>query len=169
MLKVKGFTLVELIITIAVAAILLAIGAPSLNNLYQTIRTDMGSRKIQQVLTYARGQAITLRQNITVCHLTENRCDNSWGDGLTVFVDMNTNNELDGNDMDLRHIDSFHSSDNIKTGKTAVSFQADGLAFNSNTTITYCVKNYSSVSPKSVVISRSGRIKLKEEKASKCD
>ena len=61
MVKDKGFTLLELMITIAVAAILLAIGAPSLSNLYQNIRADMAAKRIQKTMMYARGQAVVSR------------------------------------------------------------------------------------------------------------
>ncbi|MBM7074505.1 GspH/FimT family pseudopilin [Shewanella sp. 202IG2-18] len=168
MFKVKGFTLLELMVTIAVAAILLVIGAPSLNNLYQSVRTDMGAKKLHQTIAYARGQAVSLGQNVTVCHRKEANCTNDWSKGLTVFVDQNGNNIFDGDDMELTHTENFNEHDSISTNQTFIQFQADGMAFGTQATAIYCPENSTSVTPKKVVVAPTGRIKMEDATSAEC-
>ena len=169
MVKVKGVTLVELMVTIAVAAILLVIGAPSLNNLYQSIRADMAIRKIHQAVTYARGQAVTLGQNVTVCHLSEGSCTKDWQQGVTIFVDQDSDAIFDDIDMNLNHIGAFNEKDtiSINNDSNGIVFQNDGKP-NDARSIIYCTEHPEHVAPKKVVISNSGRVKVEEGESSDC-
>jgi prepilin-type N-terminal cleavage/methylation domain-containing protein len=57
--ELKGFTLIELTIVIALMMILYAIAAPSLRNLAPSSRLKSSAREIQSLLTYARDVAMT--------------------------------------------------------------------------------------------------------------
>ncbi len=65
MQKNNGFTLIELIVTIAVMAIIATIAAPSFGNLIEKRKLDAETRELSFVLSEARAQATTLRLNIT--------------------------------------------------------------------------------------------------------
>lgn len=62
----RGFTLVELMVTIAVLAIIAMIAAPSFGNLVARKQLDTTTRDLTLVFGEARGQAISLRKNITI-------------------------------------------------------------------------------------------------------
>ncbi len=64
--KEQGFTLIELIITIAVLAIIATIAAPSFGNLVAKRKLDTTARDFALIFGEARGQAISLRKNITI-------------------------------------------------------------------------------------------------------
>ena len=66
MQKEKGFTLIELMVTIAVLAIVAMIAAPSFGDLIAKRKLDTTARDFALVLGEARGQAISLRKNITI-------------------------------------------------------------------------------------------------------
>ncbi len=57
--KMAGFTLIELMITITVAAILLTIGVPSLVSLYEGMRVNNNITKIHDIMVFARNQAVS--------------------------------------------------------------------------------------------------------------
>ncbi|ONG42179.1 hypothetical protein BKE30_01380 [Alkanindiges hydrocarboniclasticus] len=62
----RGFTLVELMVTIAVVAILAMIAAPSMSNLIAKQQLNKTTRELAETLTLARSQAALLRQEVTV-------------------------------------------------------------------------------------------------------
>ena len=64
--KMAGFTLIELMITIAVAAILLTIGIPSLVSLYESMRVNNNITKIHDIMAFARNQAISYGTTVNV-------------------------------------------------------------------------------------------------------
>lgn len=62
----EGFTLVELIVTIAVMAIIAMMAAPSMSNLLESKRLDTNQRDLISTLSEAKSQAVLGRQNVSV-------------------------------------------------------------------------------------------------------
>jgi type IV fimbrial biogenesis protein FimU len=149
----SGFTLVELMVTIAVAAILLAIGVPSLTSLYENARVNNNIDKIQGILVFARNQAINYGTTVNVCSFaTATTCGATadWSGGIRVFV-VDANNVK----IELRVIDNFNDSDKVKGPSNNITFTADGLS--SDVDIIYCPSGKTDLS-KSVSVSNSGRV-----------
>ena len=83
-----GFTLVELMITIAVAAVLLAIAAPSFTRLLANTRQTSAVNSLLNSLEYARSSALRGGQPVTVCpiaHPTDTSCSTDWNTGWGVI------------------------------------------------------------------------------------
>ncbi|ABX48342.1 type IV pilus biogenesis protein, putative [Shewanella baltica OS625] len=150
----KGFTLVELMVTIAVAAILLTIGVPSLTSLYEGTRSTNEIRKISDVFAFARNQAVNYGATVTVCPYAASPCGTDWNKGFSVYI------ENGGAKNVLKVIDSFNEHDVISlSGPTdkKVDFTPDGLV-SVETSIIYC-SNGKSDGSKSLKISTSGLIR----------
>ena len=62
----SGLTLVELIVTIAIAAILLTIGVPSMRSFFDTNRLKSASEQIYAHIQQARSEAITRNADVMV-------------------------------------------------------------------------------------------------------
>ncbi|MDS7695384.1 prepilin-type N-terminal cleavage/methylation domain-containing protein [Acinetobacter soli] len=77
MQKMKGFTLIELIITITVLAILATIAVPSFNSLLNRQKLNASARELMSKLVEARTQALTIRQTTGVCVSTVTNCAES--------------------------------------------------------------------------------------------
>jgi len=99
----SGVTLIELMITLVVAGVLLAIAIPSfqsfmISNTLNSVSTDLfGS------LNYARSEAVTRGDSVTVCpSSTGSTCGGSWSGGWIIFVDHNFNGAVDTGDKRLR-------------------------------------------------------------------
>lgn len=110
--KVSGVTVVELIMTVSITAILLVVGTPMFSGMLQKNRIGTTSSLLYTSLNVARGEAVKRRNGVKVCPSSDGsscRNDGDWSGGWLTFEDMNSNNtpqsgeiirvvnELDGN------------------------------------------------------------------------
>ncbi|MES1930385.1 type-4 fimbrial pilin related signal peptide protein [Salinisphaera dokdonensis CL-ES53] len=87
--RARGFTLLELLVTIAVAAILLAIAIPSYRSVVQRNAMAATVNDLVGDLNYARSQAVTRGQRVYVCKSSGNSACNAggdWSQGWLVYV-----------------------------------------------------------------------------------
>jgi len=94
MKKHSGFTLIELIITLAIVGILLMVGVPSLKNFMQRNQLIATSNELLSALHVARSEAIKLNRRVKVCESKNgtsctNPATGNWRNGWIVFVDAN--------------------------------------------------------------------------------
>ena len=66
-IKNKGLTMLELMITLAVATILIASAAPSFRESIQNTRLVTQVNELQTALSLARSEAVKRNENVTVC------------------------------------------------------------------------------------------------------
>lgn len=88
MLNSKGFTLIELMVTLVVLAILASIAVPSFQNTIQSSRTLSISNNLTTAMQFARSEAIKRGVRVDICRRNGNVCANStaWQDGWLVKI-----------------------------------------------------------------------------------
>jgi len=100
MKKNTGFTLVELLITIAIISVLLLVGMPSLKTFMQGNQLVASTNELIAAFNVARSEAIKRNGSVTVCESTNGTtCSvgtGDWQDGWIVFVDAATNQTSSG-------------------------------------------------------------------------
>lgn len=118
---IRGFTLLELITTIAIAAILMAIAVPNLTMFVENNRMKVTVGDVAAALNFARSEASKRRFPVTVCaRASDTTCANSatWNSGLLVFADSDGNGTFDpgapGNEI-LRVVDSLPDHVTLET------------------------------------------------------
>lgn len=98
----SGFSLLELMVTIAVAAMVLAIGVPGFQNVIKNNRIVSVSNELVTAMHLARSEAVKLRTNSVIC-ASDNPaaatpvCGNNFSKGWVAFLDRNGNGAVDTN------------------------------------------------------------------------
>jgi len=95
MKKINGFTLVELMITVAIAGIFAMAAAPSFTKMIQNNRLATQSNTLIGALNLARSESIKRGFNVILCRSSNGATcavAGDWDQGWIVFVD--TNNDV---------------------------------------------------------------------------
>ena len=151
-MNADGFTVVELLVTVAVIGILAVLGYPYVATYLQTAQTRAGAEELATVLNGARQLAIARNQNVCVS-LSSNKAvytigvSNTCGGGTT-FVGTNT--ASDGT-MAL------NNTMQISAATASVVFSSLGAAVQAGT---YTVRNPTTGGTMSVVVSSAGRVTI---------
>jgi prepilin-type N-terminal cleavage/methylation domain-containing protein len=98
--QVAGFTVLELMITIAVLGILLGIGVPSFNNIVRQNRIASQTNELLAAAAMARSEAVKRGTEVVLCPVDPDDPDMcsgeaNWNDGWMIFADE----EGDENDV----------------------------------------------------------------------
>jgi type IV fimbrial biogenesis protein FimT len=115
----KGFSLVELIITLTIAGILIAAATPALRNFIFDQRLTSQANDFIADLNFARSEAIKRATNVSVCKqggsLSSPLCNPSanWHAGRIVFVDSDGDSTIDGGETILRVRESLEGNNTL--------------------------------------------------------
>lgn len=96
-----GFTMVELLVTLVVLAVLLALAAPSMSKFVSNSRLRSSHGELVSALTLARSEA-TRRGLPVVVKARGTTVGSEFSDGWDVFVDANLNDKYDTGDTLIR-------------------------------------------------------------------
>lgn len=99
----KGFTLVELMVTVSIASILLAVAVPSYQSIMRESRLTTQANELMTALHYARSEAVKRGMRVTICKSANGAsCGGNWSDGWIVFNDTGAAGAVDASDEVLR-------------------------------------------------------------------
>jgi type IV fimbrial biogenesis protein FimT len=131
-----GFTLVELMVTIAVAALLVSIAAPSFRDMSVRNRLSTYTSDLIASINFARSEAVHRGSSVSICHSEDGAtCSGGWNDGWLTFADPNGDGARDDDEDAHETVLKFHES--LATTYTvgtddaiedAITFKADGSA-----------------------------------------
>lgn len=168
----RGLTLVELMIVIAIAAILAAIGFPSMNDFIQNNRLVSQVNSLIVSLNDARSHAVTRARPVIVCGSANGvGCDGDWSSGWMSFVDVNANGVYDvsdppepDDDILLSVMNAVPAGVDISlTGAALIRFNAQGVLDGVGaSTFTIC-DNRGDQSARGVLVFPTGRSSAAED------
>lgn len=92
---VKGFSLIELAVTLSVAAVLFTIGVPSFVELIKSLQITSTTNDFFAAINLARTEAVQRGVRVDIVPAG---ADGDWANGWVVFVDRNGNRQPDDRD-----------------------------------------------------------------------
>jgi len=101
----SGFTLLELLVTVSILAIVLSLSAPGMRSLVTGQELRSKANLLTSTLAYARNEAVSRVATISVCGSNgAGACSGSTdlSNGWLVFLDENANGTLDGSEELLK-------------------------------------------------------------------
>ena len=134
-MRAGGFTLIELMITISIVAVIAMIGIPAMGDfiLNNRIRSQSGNLMLQ--LTHARSEAMRTASRVTICPGTSGGCtgtgstsEGKWESGWVAFIDTNSNTALDTGETVISVSAALDGDNTLRSDafSTYISFRHDG-------------------------------------------
>ncbi len=169
-----GFTLIELIITVALAAIVVTIGIPSFRTAILNNSRTAQVNEFVGVLNIARSEAIKRGVRVTICRrLNDTTCATDttsiWENGWIVFVDQNQDGVIDAGEEILKVYGAIPNNFTLRTGGAftqSVAYLPSGVS-NSNSNLgadTFRLCDSRGVDQaRFIVISITGRVRVREK------
>ncbi len=162
----QGFTLVELLVTLTVLAVVLAIAIPTFNSSLESVRQRTLVNQLLADLNFARSRAITTRRPVSLCAGAAS-CDDQamWSGQVLIFDDLDANGMIDETDVTLRTtaVTPSHSWKwrNFRQQRH-MTFKPDGTTHSLNGTFILCRHE---TPLRKIVINITGRARLDAPKA----
>lgn len=134
-LRTAGVTLIELIVVLAIAAILSAIAAPSLTGIIKDNRLRLGANSLQGAFALSRSSAVARSAAVTICKSADGEScteDGDWAQGWVVYEGDSSDSPIDGGDDKRIRVQQVLHESLTFTGSSGVenyvSFNASGFA-----------------------------------------
>ena len=136
----KGITLIELLVTLSIVAILAALAAPNFKDLILNNRRTTQVNEFVLAMSYARSEAVKRGTPVTVCgRATDTSCvgNTDWDGGWLVFVDSPSphgDGVVDGTDPVLQVRPALEGGNTLRSGvRSSVTFQSNGFITGNDT------------------------------------
>lgn len=164
--KMKGLTLVELVVTLAIAAIVSLIAVPHMKKFMAKQRLSADLLKIKSTIETARNQAISNKQTIRICgalpdlkstHEATLDCKSDWTQLTVIKTKGLTQSKVLHQQTLAEHYRTVQWS--AFQRKPYLELTPYGFTNHQNGTLYLCHKKYSSLH-RAVMVSKTGRVTI---------
>ena len=139
-MRQQGFTIVELMITVALIAIIAAIGIPSYQDVVASNRVVTSINELHAGLRLARVEAVKRNADVVFCATSDSAsCSGTWNDGWLIFHDADGDGVADADEL-IRVGEGVHNGYNLtfSGGGTSITFLARGMTNGQSGTFKLC-------------------------------
>lgn len=158
----RGFTVIELMMALAVIAILAAAAMPAFGRLIQSGHAQAARSALIASLNTARMSAASKVANVGVCPSSDQQyCDRTtqWQGGWLTFVDLDRNGVRDDGEDILQAVTAAEGVAILTTaGRARIAYRPDGSSAGSNVTFTICDRR-GPAQATAIVVNNAGRVR----------
>lgn len=131
----KGMTLIELVVAVAIFAVLASLAAPNLKSFMRSNRLTSATNDLASSLNIVRSEAVKRGTSIILCisDATQSNCNSgstNWEDGWIAFVDADNSDTFNSGDTVLRVNTSLGGGTTVRSDQfpSTITFNSDGSA-----------------------------------------
>ncbi len=183
--RTTGFTLVELMIVVAISSILLTLAVPSLRSMVQRNQVDIVAQELSAALFYVRSEAVKLKMDVIMCvsNADGSDCESdaqkyNYANGWIIYMDCDDDGNYDqlvrtcdlNGDGTNETTELLRVHENLDTNLTVtgngnyvaeIGYMMNGRVkgVGGSLTVDLLSINQGNVSTKKVVVANSGRIR----------
>jgi type IV fimbrial biogenesis protein FimT len=133
-----AFSLIELLLVLAIIAIVSAIGMPNLRELWLRLQAEHFMRQLSQHLAFARVHAIAQQRPVQLCPRQGAACSSDWN---SVPIQLHQKALKNWQDVLLRELKHPVNSHQLFYNRASLQFRSDGsLDLLESGTFVYCSK-----------------------------
>ncbi|USE37526.1 GspH/FimT family protein [Endozoicomonas sp. SCSIO W0465] len=168
--KAMGVSLIELLVSLSIAAILIAASAPNMKTLIVNNRIENVADELYGNLMLARSEAVKRQRTVTLCSTVDDlTCDESnsgWHHGWLIFTDASDDGLLNDNDQLIRRVTEQSALITILWNRGySLRFNSRGQTNQAGTFQVCDQGSNSDAKAKAIIISMTGRLRTEEREA----
>jgi type IV fimbrial biogenesis protein FimT len=161
--KLKGFTLLELMISIAILGILLTAVVPNARGILIRNRIISEVNYISSLVQFTRHTAIDEQAITVMCPSNDfTTCSNDWTLPKIIFVDEDNNGARNNDEELLVGSEGSHSTHVIRGPNNPIRFSGNG-AVATPATLLFCHNELEAEFARAITVSLQGRLKLSSD------
>lgn len=167
MRHIRGYTLIETLIVIAILSIILLFANHNMSSWRKSQNANRVTTELIDLVHFSRAYAISGRRPLTLCGSSNGTiCDNLWAMGALLFEDGNRNGIIDNADYVIKYLPFRLNTNLIWKGFSGqrMIFESTGITSASNGTFTYCELDKDPLYSRQVIVSRGGRARPSQDK-----
>mgnify|MGYP003649905647 CR=1 FL=1 len=161
-----GFTLLEVLIVLAITAVLMTLATPSLYSYAAQSESKAIIQKLSGLIRLARNNAINHQRSTLLCPSKDGlSCEQNWQEGALIFEDRNNDKQLNNAETIIYFQSPLTENGSIHWSAlhNRLSFSGQGLSGSSAGSFIYCPADKNPKYANALIVSFSGKIRRAED------